>query len=275
MIWWHFSHRLLPIILCYFIYISLINLKEDANFVSHNRKGDFDLYIRQIEEAIKIMNSISKYDKVVGYAHSTGGPILINYLMKKGDNDFDGFIFNSPFLDWSGDATGNQVNEIILENINVPLKLGIMNNDTKLNGIQIPKELASTPFTYLDTEIVIDAWPTKIWTQYYFDFRSRPLYKVPMTAGFAKGVSKVHREILKWKTEKKFITAKPFMCITSRADDVLNEAETAMKIDMIGPMRCEFELCHNAHDVFLSIDESDLNMALDLTKAWMECNGFI
>ena len=220
------------------------------------------------------MNSKLKYDKTVGYAHSTGGPVLINYLMKYGDDAFDGFIFNSPFLDWSADAVGSEIAETVLEHLKAPMAFGMISYDTKMGACETPVELAETPLEYLGTEIKLSAWSAKLWSQYFFDFRSRPLYEVPMTPGFATGVTDVHNKILQLQNEKKFVTLKPFMCITSRADDTLTAAETLKRIDIIGPSRCEFELRHNAHDVFLSEEASDVDMALTLTTTWMKGNGF-
>ena len=214
------------------------------------------------------------YDKVIGYAHSTGGPVLINYLMKKGDDKFNGFIFNSPFLDWGADAVGSEMGEFALEHFDVLTSVTPMNNDAKLGAAKTPEELKHTPIEYIGEEIVFSAWSAKVWSQHYFDFRSRPLYEVPMTPGFAKGVTGVHNELAKWKEEKKYVTLKPMMCITSRADDILTAAETLARIDTVGPARCEIELRHNSHDVFLSHEESDVSMAMEMTKVWMDSNGF-
>ena len=46
------------------------------------------------------------------------------------------------------------------------------------------------------------------------------------------------------------------------------------RIDDIGPARCEFELRHNSHDVFLSEQKSDVDMVVNLVKVWMESNDF-
>ena len=39
-------------------------------------------------------------------AHSTGATVLLDYLIAHGDADFDGFVFNSPFLSWGWDLDG-------------------------------------------------------------------------------------------------------------------------------------------------------------------------
>ena len=245
--------------------------QDDAHFNSHNRIGDFDLYLDQIEGATNIMKSHKDYDKVIGYAHSTGAPVLINYLMKRGDGFFDSFIFNSPFLDWS---SGSEMAEFAIEHLGIATAVSSMNNDSKLGAKRTPEELKDTPLEYLGEEIVLHPKYAKLWSQFYSDFRCRPLYSIPMTPGFAKGVSGVQKELLKWQKEKKVITLKPMVCITSRADDVLTAAETVARIDILGPARYEIELHYNAHDVFLSEDEKDVRMAVEMVKVWMDSNGF-
>jgi len=264
----------------YVLNYSAIGMCRKRGFVrnsfynSHVKGGTFDVYIKQVEGAISIMKSHRTYGKTVGYAHSTGAPVLINFLMKRGDDYFDGFVFNSPFLDWSADALGSEFMEFVIERIDIIAKTPFMDNSSELNSCKVPKETKDHPLVHYGQEVVVDANYCKTWSQYYYDFRSRPLYFVPLTAGFAGGVTKVHREICKWKKQKKYVTLKSFLCITSRADDTLTASETMTRIDDIGPARCEFELRHNSHDVFLSEQKSDVDMAVNLVKVWMESNGF-
>lgn len=246
---------------------------EDALFNSHNSHGDFDLYLDQIEGTLNHMKT-QNYSKVLGYAHSTGGPILINYLMKRGDADFDGFMFNSPFLDWGADAVGSELQEFVIEHIDIATSMNLLENDSKVGKKDTPDALKETPLKYLNEEILLSDWSAKLWSQFYFDFRCRPLYSLPMTPGFAKGVNKVHKELLKKKKDKKFVTLKPIMCITSRADDTLTAAETLLRIDIVGPARYEIELHYNSHDVFLSEDEDDVRMAVEMARVWMDSKGF-
>jgi len=265
------------------IFIRLQTIPQKANYNSHCRTGNFDLYDSQIEGAISIMKShIIEYKEVIGYAHSTGGPVLMNYLIKNGDDFFNGFIFNSPFLDWG--HVGGDIAELVLENgFGFLKRLNILGNDSKFNVVKTAPDpdhpdaddfKDHTPIQYMDDEIVISAWSAKLWSQYFFDFRCRPLYSVPLTVGFVNGVTRVQNKIMKLKEDKKYITIKPFVCITSRADDTLEAEETLSRIDAIGPSRCEIELRHNAHDVFLSEEKSDVKMALEMTKSWMKANGF-
>ena len=96
-----------------------------------------------------------------------------------------------------------------------------------------------------------------------------------MTGGFAKGVTGVHTKLEQRHKQKKIVTAKPFLCITSRGDDVLKSAETVSRADWIGPLRCEVELNDNGHDVFLSQDIRDTAMAIDMVKSWMKGKLFV
>jgi len=238
----------------------------DAHYNSHNKNANFDVYVQDISSALKCMGRDTHYEAVVGYAHSTGGPVLLNYLMNQGDAAFDAFLFNSPFLDWG--FVGGDMIEFVLENMDILVRLGAMNNNTKVGTAIAPPNIA--PIVYLNQPIVYSAWSARMWSLYYFDFATRPLYKVPMTVGFAQGVTAVHRKMAAWYASKRAITAKPFLCITSRGDDVLKAPETLSRADWIGPGRWEIELNDNGHDVFLSNDAADTDIAIDMCLAWLK-----
>jgi hypothetical protein len=91
-----------------------------------------------------------------------------------------------------------------------------------------------------------------------------------MTVGFARGVTKVHDKLEGRHKKHHPVTSKPFLCITSRGDDVLKASETLSRADWIGPGRWEIELKDNGHDVFLSSDPADTDMAMDMCIAWMK-----
>jgi len=245
---------------------------QDAHLNSHNKHGDFNRYNDQIAQALSIMKG-ENYPSTLGYAHSTGGPVLLNYLMNYGDADFDGFIFNSPFLDWG--FVGGDLAEKLIESAGLLQKIGLLSLNKKMNIPVTPAALKDTPTRYLGQEIVLSAWSAKIYAQYHFDFDSRPLYDVPLTGGFCKGVTAVHTKLEERHRQKKIVTSKPFLCITSRGDDVLKSSETVSRADWIGPIRCEIELNDNGHDVFLSHDVSDTAMAIDMVKCWMKGRGFL
>lgn len=209
------------------------------------------------------------YYIVKSEAHSTGGPVLLNYLMDNGDSAFDGYIFNSPFLDWG--FVGGDMIEFALEHMGTMEKLEHLSNDTKIGVAMTPEAIKDAPIKYLGQDIVLSGdWSARSWSLYYFEWGARPLYKVPMTVGFANGVTAVHRKLEARHNSKKPVTSKPFLCITSRGDDVLKVPETLSRADWIGPSRWEVELNDNGHDVFLSHDVSDNNMALDMVAAWLK-----
>lgn len=245
---------------------------DDAHMNSHNNKGNFDVYDEDIRQAIKYIKNQSEYSRFLGYAHSTGGPILLNYLIHHGDDAFDGFIFNSPFLDWG--FVGGDMVEFALKRMDTMQNWAGMAMSDKLDAAVTPEPLKDKPIHYLQEEIVISDWSARVWSLHYFDWGTRPLYKVPMTVGFAIGVTNVHRALESLHQQNRCVTAKPFLVITSRGDDTLKAPETLGRADWIGPARAEIELNDNGHDVFLSCDKDDTDMAVDMVVAWMKNKRF-
>lgn len=240
----------------------------DPHFNSHNKSGDFDIYVQDIDKSLEIVMEYNDYEILLGYAHSTGGPVLLNYVMEKGDAAFDAFVFNSPFLDWG--HVGGDLCEFVLEHTDFLNTMFGMDNDTKVDAATTPALLADTPLVYCGTEVVCSDWSARMWSLYHYEWGIRPLYKVPMTVGFARGVTKVHDKLEERHKQHRVITSKPFLCITSRGDDVLKASETLSRADWIGPGRWEIELNDNGHDVFLSFDPADTDMAMDMCIAWMK-----
>eukprot|EP00957_Ditylum_brightwellii_P077123 5861408-Ditylum_brightwellii.AAC.1 len=66
--------------------------------------------------------------------------------MHRGDDAFDGFVFNSPFL------LAHTLAEFALKNSMVARKLFNSYNDMKVGVATTPEELKDTPVTYLGTE---------------------------------------------------------------------------------------------------------------------------
>jgi alpha-beta hydrolase superfamily lysophospholipase len=245
-------------------------------FNSHNKHGNFDVYNSDIMKSLEIVNASREYETLLGYGHSTGAPVLVNYIMEYGDAAFDGFIFNSPFLDWG--FVGGDMVEFALKRTSFfqKLSVGYMSNNTMLGIVATPDALKDTPIRYLDHDVVLSDWSARMWSLYYFDWTCRPLYSVPMTAGFAKGVTAVHSKLEKWHLKnKRVVTSKPFFVITSRGDDVLKSPETLSRADWIGSNRCEVELDNNGHDVFLGQDKEDVDMAVDMVAVWMKNKKFV
>jgi len=170
-------------------------------------------------------------------------------------------------------VNGCEMEELFIGHTGLITWLPSFNNDTKLTaGPCVSKGCKAVD--YYGSQIILSSWSAKIWSLYFFDFRSRPLYYVSMTPGFGKGVAGMFKKMAEYKRQKKCVTMKPILCITSRADDTLTASETLTSIDIIGPNRCEVELAHNAHDVTLSNEEADVNMAIQICSTWMDRNNF-
>jgi alpha-beta hydrolase superfamily lysophospholipase len=241
---------------------------KDAHYDSHNKHGDFNVYNHDISQALDKISAYRVYDELLGYAHSTGAPVLLNCIMEHGDDAFGAFVFNSPFLDWG--FVGGDMNELFLEHV------GLLNKfDKKIGVDKTPSALEKTPIHYLGQDVVLSDWSARIWSMYYFDWSTRPLYKVPITVGFAQGVTGVHRKLQKRKAQNRAITSKSFLVITSRGDDVLKSDETLTRADWIGPSRTEMELNDNGHDVFLSGDHHDSEIAIELVAVWLKNKKFV
>lgn len=75
----------------------------DAFYWSHLTSADYDIYHEEIHATLDLMKPADGevYDKVLGYAHPTGATIFLNYIVDHGDDSFDGFLFNGPFLDFA------------------------------------------------------------------------------------------------------------------------------------------------------------------------------
>ena len=271
---------------------------SDPGHCSHNKEGDFDIYNRDIELAITEIRKRKSYDLLLGYAHSTGGPVLINYLMNNGDEAFDGFIFNSPFLDYGGGKneigpnfvsfmTGKWINplklwrmdRVVSDKGDQPIKLDpsyTTSNSSTSSVYTTPRPNGDRAYDMFSRyDVKINDWSAKIYSQYYFGTGVRPIYQCPPTAGFVTGVERVHAKIQQRLRKKKPITSKPFVILSSRADDVLNAEGMRTMIDAVGTSRTEIELGDNAHDVFLSLDDRDTNYAIDFIKVWMGRNDFL
>lgn len=252
------------------VVFTFLLMKDDPNFNSHNPIKDFNLYNDQIEKSLEILKDGTSYEKVLGYAHSTGGPVLINYLLERGDDAFDGFIFNAPFLEW---GSMNFVESQVVEDISM-FVMSMGPPEKKWGTKTTPEAIKDTPIVYKGHEVVPSAWSSKLWSSYFFDWRSRPLYSVAMTTGFASGVSKVHKKLEKRSKKSQYATLKPLIVISSRGDDVLQNNETLTFIDGVSPSRVEIELGYNSHDIFLSNEVDGVDMAINFVKSWMQSKGF-
>jgi len=209
---------------------------------------DFDEYFEEISLALNFVKQ-QGYVKLVGYMHSTGAPVLLNYVDKFGDCDFDGFIMNGPFLAWGHD---------------VPTHSGAI-----VKMFAGPAKTLAKAFTRAENPIIpggggkIDAWVTKLWLNYRFAADRRPLVGLSLTLEWFDAVNKVHNKL---NRRKQALTKKPTFVISSRADDVLQHEETVELCKKVSKDAVVKMLRHNGHDVTLSKTTQYNELALDFIK---------
>ena len=213
--------------------------------------------------------------------------VFINYLIEKGDKDFDGFMFNSPLVDFGSKSKELYSDAITLLTGLMCCCVNPMSMDRKLmmpggRNVDIPVTYTAPENKDRDksdsevqSNVQISSWVSKIYSQYYFTTGVRPMYQVPNTAGFITGVERVHTKIQERLQNNNPITLKPFVVLASRSDDTLDADGIRNMIDAVGTARTEIELRDNSHDIFLSPDERDTNLAVDFIKAWMGRYEFV
>ena len=246
-----------------------LRLFDNPMHNSHTASGSFKEYHEDIDEALAFLRARGRrrgggdgdgndttYKRVLGYGHSTGCPALLDYVMARGDAAFDGFIFNSPFLDWG--LPGKPLTKLFLTYAPAMLvRLGVWRDDTELLGGGGE-----------------NAWAYQLYSQFPFNPADRPLYTVPVTIGFVRGINAAHAELRRRSRAGTAITRKPFLVLTSMHDDVLEGDEMAVAAHAIGPNRTLVQLCHARHDVFMSSEAAVIGLALDNLRAWLLAHGY-
>ncbi|KAL1530744.1 hypothetical protein AB1Y20_001643 [Prymnesium parvum] len=228
--------------------------------VSHCSSGDFSEYHEELTAAIDFIqgegDAARRYSRLLCYTHSTGAPILLHYLMAHGDGRFDGFVFNSPFLSWGWDVSPLTL-RFIKHIPSLFMALGLWSPATELTRGAGPND-----------------WALQFYSQYEFDPDSRPLYNVPVTVGFCRGINRVHRALRRVGRAGTPITLKPFLVLGSKGDDVLKGNDVLRAAHAIGPSRTLLELAYARHDVFASAEPEIVQAALAHLRAWLEGEGF-
>ncbi|KAJ1622743.1 hypothetical protein T492DRAFT_1060114 [Pavlovales sp. CCMP2436] len=224
---------------------------------SHCESADFGEYHEEIDKALERIGSLKAYSHTLAYAHSTGGTILIDYLLREPRTaPFDGLVLNSPFVDWAqGGAT-----EHFLE--------------------KIPKLLLALPFVpttlNVDPGFKPDGWSAYgllKHADYEFDLRTAPLYQVPVTAGFVQGASKVHTKLEALKPGQLVYPGWPVLLLSSDADDVLDADEIELVRSSLSANVTATRFAANAHDVFTSDSAENNDAALGVFGAWLNASG--
>jgi len=234
-----------------------LGLFENPYLNSHCPTADFAEYHEEINLALAFMAGAKEYTTMVGYGFSTGGPVLLSWMMAQRaaglDDPFTGYVFNAPFVDWGQGG----VTEYLLETL-PSLLLAIPGVPTTLNV-----DPAFDPDGVSSRGIVIR-------TDYEFDPRTRPLYQVPVTAGFVQGSNAVHEGLRRLLVDDEFITDKPTLVLFSDADDVLDTDEIEEVSKVISSDLKQYRFASNSHDAFINDDPEDNDAALDVLTDWLD-----
>jgi len=224
-----------------------IKYLDDPRMSHHS--DDFDEYFEEFDLALNFMKAQKDYTKVVGYTHSTGAPMLVNYIMKNGDDAFSAFIMNGPFLDW-----GHGAPEAVLDNAAAHLL-----HVARYFGEENPVFEASTG---------ISTFKSKIWLNYRQSFDARPLVAAHVTVGWCAAVSAVHSEL--GRRAGTGVTTKPTFVISSKADTVLEHEESVVHASYVNKNPVIHQLTHNSHDVTLSVTSEYNEEALKVIDGFLK-----
>ena len=193
-----------------------------------------------VEGLAETLSQTREYDRVVGYAHSTGAVVLGRYLLAYGDDAFDGFYLNAPFLDWGHvPAVTYQV----------------------LRRLPQLRRLVPVPdATVFRRGGRFNAWLARTYSLYRFDPRDRlDFVTAPVTAGFICAASRFFADLAARRT----LTQKPLAMAISRSDDVLPAASVLERVHWFGGNVLSVHTpAHAAHDVFLSPRYRDTEEAI-------------
>jgi len=238
----------------------------DAWMTTHNKYGDFDVYLEEVGMSLQLMKELGQYNQTLGYAHSTGVTILLNWIIKNGDDDFNAFLFNGPFLDWG--HVGGDLKEFALEHLtNFLVRINIWSNEEVIDGKETPDVYKGDPIEYLGREVVPSAFSGRYFSQYYFEWSMRILYSGTLTAGFARGATNAFGVI----EDAAPVTSKPTLVLASLSDDVVDAEEMEeLSASMISRDRTFVGLPYSSHDVFLSGDEDDTREAIAVAREWIK-----
>jgi alpha-beta hydrolase superfamily lysophospholipase len=200
---------------------------------------------------------------------------------------FDGFVFNSPFLGWGWDVgpierffiscapprpqpsarrLAARRLRAVCDRLSPPSR-----------GRYAPSLLMALRVWTASTELTAaggpNSWGLQYYSQYEFDPASRPLYLVPVTAGFCRAINRAHWLLRSTGRAGVPVTLKPFLVMASKMDDVLKGNETLRAAHAIGPSRTLLELAYARHDVFCSAEAEVVRAALAHLSAWLEGEG--
>eukprot|EP01063_Lacrimia_lanifica_P040623 TRINITY_DN928_c0_g1_i6.p1 TRINITY_DN928_c0_g1~~TRINITY_DN928_c0_g1_i6.p1 ORF type:complete len:635 (+),score=169.67 TRINITY_DN928_c0_g1_i6:68-1972(+) len=242
---------------------------NDANFNSHNAYGSFDKYTEEVRRTFALRAELGPvkggaYKRTVGYAHSTGAALLLQYLRSEGTaNNVDAVVMNAPLLAFEQDG----ITEFILEDV-VPL-LSSGKNDDVLSGV---KYLDGAPddqkVPFLQRGIILSDWVMKIWSAVRFPWHARYMARSPVHIGLIKAIAGFFETL---EAEKPIVkdSTLPVLVMGSYGDRTLKGEDIAERSAWASATRDLIMFQHNGHDVYLSSDPADTAAALEATAQWM------
>jgi len=224
----------------------------DALFTSHVESGSFDMIHDELDTAMSIIDSRATYATRICGGHSTGGTIICSYIMSRGDDRFDGYYFNAPFLSWDY-LTSNFMESTMLECTPALEKLRIPTETTIQQG--------GSP----------NYWLAKVYAQNEFPVGSRSLLNPHVTLGFASAVTSLFQKLRSDFSPDETLTNKPVGLVTSIADDLINTPATVKYMKHVGKSIIPDGIIKfGAHDVFLSVHTDTVDVALSHLAAFLK-----
>lgn len=240
-----------------------------------NDVHDFSILYEDVNLALEYIRAQKDYELVVAHCHSNGALVLFSYLLQRQKkrllllekdeaainrkDDFDGYVLNSPFLDWG--HVGGSFNEFVLKNAN--LLMTPFGSDAIM---EVYSHYGS-----------LNDWWTKTWLLYRWNLAWKPIITNSMTLNYAHAVTALHYEILATSKEEDddnqdsvLLGDKPTLVLSSLSDDILDHAETmalARKLHS-HPTVKEFEW--HCHDVTKSFTKELNQEANDAIGDWLD-----
>jgi alpha-beta hydrolase superfamily lysophospholipase len=216
--------------------------------------GRYAEFQEEIIQSVEFIRGLDQYEAVLGYGFSTGGGILADFLLQRGDALFDAFVFASPFFDW--DFPDSVTNELLLEVVpNFALCLGVLrSSDPVQPGWQPERPSKTAVFLNLLYELDADA---------------RPFYDTPATVGFAQSANALNKAL---RSRAKPATSKPTLVLTSTGDTSASSVEVLSLIGKVAsPQATTIALfTKQQHDVFIGLDEEDNDESIKALIEWIK-----
>ena len=172
------------------------------------------------------------YDKIVCYAHSTGGLVAASYGARHGDDPgawrgaIDGFIFNSPFFDW-----------------NVPWYQGLLARHINLGTGDRQNPGVLKRDLLLSEGGKRSEYSMKLFESYGFPTpKLKSLNELHVTAGWTAAVTRVQEALVGGRL--RLPPHKPALVLSTMADEVLNQESISNRTPFLSslPIHGEGEL---------------------------------